>query len=141
ETGVRAGSVHAPDWWWLSDADVEPAPDTLLRLVAQGEARGLDLVSLMVRLDRGHGWNALLVPAFVYFFQQLYPFPRVNDPRARTAGAAGGCGPGGAPAVGRAGGLGALRRGGVGGGALGGGGEGRGARLARPAAPGAAGPP
>jgi len=91
ETGVRAGSAHAPEWWWLSDADVEAAPDTLARLVAKGEAEGLDLISLMVKLHPGRGWNALLVPAFVYFFQQLYPFPRVNDPRARTAAAAGGC--------------------------------------------------
>jgi hopene-associated glycosyltransferase HpnB len=32
-----------------------------------------------------------VVPAFVYFFAQLYPFPRVNDPGSRTAAAAGGC--------------------------------------------------
>jgi hopene-associated glycosyltransferase HpnB len=32
-----------------------------------------------------------LIPAFVLFFQMLYPFAWVNDPRARTAAAAGGC--------------------------------------------------
>jgi hopene-associated glycosyltransferase HpnB len=32
-----------------------------------------------------------VVPAFVYFFAQLYPFRRVNSPRSRTAAAAGGC--------------------------------------------------
>src|SRR5208282_487955 len=32
-----------------------------------------------------------VVPAFVYFFAQLYPFRRVNVPGARTAAAAGGC--------------------------------------------------
>jgi hypothetical protein len=31
------------------------------------------------------------VPAFVYFFAQLYPFRRVNRPGAHTAAAAGGC--------------------------------------------------
>lgn len=109
ETGVRAAGAEPPDWWWLTDADVEHAPDTLARLVAKGEAEGLDLVSLMVRLDPGRGWNALLVPAFVYFFQQLYPFPRVNDPRARTAAAAGGCVVVRSGALGRAGGIEALR--------------------------------
>ena len=109
ETGVRAASAEPPDWWWLTDADVEHAPDTLARLVAKGEAEGLDLVSLMVRLDPGRGWNALLVPAFVYFFQQLYPFPRVNDPRARTAAAAGGCVAVRSNALARAGGIEALR--------------------------------
>ena len=36
-------------------------------------------------------WERLIVPAFVYFFAQLYPFRRVNRPGARTAAAAGGC--------------------------------------------------
>jgi hopene-associated glycosyltransferase HpnB len=110
ETGVRAGSRDgAPEWWWLTDADVLHAPDSLARLVAKGEAEKLDLVSLMVKLDRGRGWNALLVPAFVYFFQQLYPFPRVNDPSSAVAGAAGGCMLVRAGALARAGGIESLR--------------------------------
>ena len=32
-----------------------------------------------------------LIPAFVFFFQLLYPFAWVNDTSARTAAAAGGC--------------------------------------------------
>jgi hopene-associated glycosyltransferase HpnB len=111
ESGLRAAerAGGAPEWWWLSDADVEHAPDSLARLVAKGEAEKLDLVSLMVKLDRGRGWNALLVPAFVYFFQQLYPFPRVNDPSSRVAAAAGGCMLVRAGALARAGGIESLR--------------------------------
>jgi hopene-associated glycosyltransferase HpnB len=33
----------------------------------------------------------LLIPAFVYFFDMLYPFALVNDPKNRLAAAAGGC--------------------------------------------------
>jgi len=110
ETGVStAQAADAPTWWWLTDADVLHAPDTLARLVAKGESERLDLVSLMVKLDRGMGWNALLVPAFVYFFQQLYPFPLVNDPGSRVAAAAGGCVLVRADALARAGGIPALR--------------------------------
>lgn len=108
ESGVRAAG-QAPEWWWLTDADVLHAPDSLARLVAKGEAEKLDLVSLMVKLDRGQGWNALLVPAFVYFFQQLYPFPRVNDPSSSVAAAAGGCILVRAGALARAGGIESLR--------------------------------
>ncbi len=36
-------------------------------------------------------WERVVVPAFVYFFAQLYPFRQVNRPSARTAAAAGGC--------------------------------------------------
>ncbi len=51
----------------------------------------LDMVSLMARLRVETGWERLIVPAFVYFFAQLYPFRWINRPRTRTAAAAGGC--------------------------------------------------
>ena len=89
-TGVAAAGAD-PAWLLLTDADVEHGPRSLRRLVAAGEARGLHLVSHMVLLHCASFWERLLVPAFVYFFQQLYPFPWVNDPRSRVAGAAGGC--------------------------------------------------
>ncbi len=91
--GVRAAGEIAPEarWLLLTDADIRHAPGTLRRLVALGEARGLTLVSLMARLDARGLWGGLLIPAFVFFFQKLYPFPLVNDPRSRVFGAAGGC--------------------------------------------------
>jgi hopene-associated glycosyltransferase HpnB len=93
ETGTRAASSLAPGAWYilLTDADITHAPDTLARLVAHSEARGLALASLMARLEARGFWGALLIPAFVFFFQKLYPFPWINDPASRTAGAAGGC--------------------------------------------------
>jgi hopene-associated glycosyltransferase HpnB len=93
-SGVRAAQDEgaAPGFWLFTDADVAHGSDDLRRLVARAEAGRLDLVSQMVRLHAGSGgWDGLLVPAFVYFFQKLYPFPRVNDPRSTTAAAAGGC--------------------------------------------------
>jgi hopene-associated glycosyltransferase HpnB len=110
ETGVRTASAAAlPEYWLLTDADVEHGPGNLRRLVAKAEAERLDLVSQMVLLHAGPGWDGMLVPAFVYFFQKLYPFARVNDPRARTAGAAGGCVLVRRDALARAGGIEALR--------------------------------
>ena len=75
----------------LTDADIEHHPATLRDLVAKAEADGLDLVSLMALLACGTPWERLLVPAFVYFFQKLYPFAWVNHPDHRAAAAAGGC--------------------------------------------------
>lgn len=87
-----AGSgPDAPDYLWLTDADVVHAPDTLRRLVAKAERQDLAMVSLMVRLACTSPWERLLVPAFIFFFQMLYPFRAVNDRSLRTAGAAGGC--------------------------------------------------
>nr|WP_308312466.1 glycosyltransferase [Streptomyces sp. ISL-11] len=75
----------------LTDADIAHAPDSLRRLVSVARSDGLDLVSLMARLRVTTFWERLVVPAFVYFFAQLYPFRWINRPGGRTAAAAGGC--------------------------------------------------
>ncbi|MFE7134746.1 glycosyltransferase [Streptomyces sp. NPDC057638] len=89
--GGRARRSFAPEYLLLTDADIAHAPDSLRTLVAAARGHGLDLVSQMARLRVVSGWERLVVPAFVYFFAQLYPFRRVNRPGARTAAAAGGC--------------------------------------------------
>ncbi|WP_311039778.1 glycosyltransferase [Streptomyces luomodiensis] len=79
------------DYLLLTDADIAHEPDSLRELVRAAEENGLDLVSQMARLRVATYWERLIVPAFVYFFAQLYPFRWVNRPRGRTAAAAGGC--------------------------------------------------
>ncbi len=85
---ARAGET--PRYLWLTDADIEHAPDTLRMLVTRGEAGGLSLVSLMALLHCETSPERMLVPAFVFFFQMLYPFGAVNRPTGLGA-AAGGC--------------------------------------------------
>jgi squalene synthase HpnD len=75
----------------FTDADIEHAPGNIARLVSQCERNGLAMASLMVKLRCRSVWERLLIPAFVFFFQKLYPFPQVNDPKSPLAGAAGGC--------------------------------------------------
>jgi len=60
-------------------------------LVAAARGGGFDAVSLMARLRVESVWERFVVPAFVYFFAQLYPFRRIGRRGARTAAAAGGC--------------------------------------------------
>jgi hopene-associated glycosyltransferase HpnB len=80
-----------PEYLLLTDADIAHEPDSLRELVAAATAHRLDMVSQMARLRVASGWEKLVVPAFVYFFAQLYPFRWINRPGARTAAAAGGC--------------------------------------------------
>jgi len=88
--GLRAAGPS--DYVVFTDADIAwEAPDTLRRLVAAAEGDDRDLVSQMALLRTATGWERVVVPAFVYFFAQLYPFRRVNVPGSRTAAAAGGC--------------------------------------------------
>jgi hopene-associated glycosyltransferase HpnB len=86
--GVEAAG--AAKYMWITDADIAHHPQTLRRLVARAEAGGLALVSLMARLQTGTWPERLLIPAFVFFFDMLYPFGVVNDPTRRLAAAAGG---------------------------------------------------
>lgn len=90
--GLAAARARVPGvrWLLLCDADILFGPDTLARLVALAEARGLALASLMARLDARGFWAGLLIPAFVAFFMKLYPFWRIKAARSRIAGAAGG---------------------------------------------------
>lgn len=102
----QAGSA---EYLLLTDADIAHDPDSLAALVAAAEGHGLDLVSQMARLRVETRWERLIVPAFVYFFAQLYPFRWSNRPGARTAAAAGGCSLVRRPALERAGGIAAIR--------------------------------
>ena len=51
----------------------------------------------------------MFIPAFIFFFQMLYPFAWANDPRRATAAAAGGCMLVRRDALRRAGGMAAIR--------------------------------
>jgi hopene-associated glycosyltransferase HpnB len=92
EQGInKAIEILEPDYLLLTDADIEHDPVNLHQLVAKAEQENLELVSLMVRLRCENFWEKLLIPAFVFFFQKLYPFRWVNNPQKSIAAAAGGC--------------------------------------------------
>jgi hopene-associated glycosyltransferase HpnB len=85
---TEAGSV---DYLWLTDADIAHTPDNLRHLVARAQSGSLVLSSLMAKLHCKSLSERYLIPAFVFFFDMLYPFGWVNDPGSRVAAAAGGC--------------------------------------------------
>ncbi len=90
---MEQGISAAPDSEYLlfTDADIAYQQGTLTALVTAAVGDRRDLVSQLALLSAETAWERVLVPAFVYFFAQLYPFSRVNRPCGRTAAAAGGC--------------------------------------------------
>jgi len=80
-----------PRYLLFTDADIVYERAALRRLVAQAEAESLVLTSRMVKLRCESLAERLFIPAFVFFFQMLYPFAWVNRPNRATAAAAGGC--------------------------------------------------
>jgi hopene-associated glycosyltransferase HpnB len=99
----------APEYLLLTDADIVYAPMVLSWLVAHARNRGDVLTSLMVKLNCDSLSERFLIPAFVFFFQMLYPFAWVNRRDRATAAAAGGCMLIRAEALRRAGGIEAIR--------------------------------
>ncbi len=89
---AEAKSLPArPRYLLLTDADIGYDAGVIRRLVARAEARGLVLTSLMAKLRCESFAERALIPAFVFFFQMLYPFAWVNRRDNAMAGAAGGC--------------------------------------------------
>ena len=84
-------SANPPEYLLLTDADIACSADALTRLVMRARAGGLALVSLMAKLRCESPAERALIPAFIFFFQMLFPFRWVNQPARHTAAAAGGC--------------------------------------------------
>jgi len=83
EQGARAAGDA--DYLLLTDADIRHEPGSLRRLVDEAERDGLALNSRMALLHCRSRWEKLLIPAFVFFFNLLYP-PRLANVRPAAAG-------------------------------------------------------
>ena len=91
--GIDAAAAlpQPPDYLLLTDADIVHTPDSVGRMVAHAEPNGLVLTSLMAKLRCESLAERASVPAFIFFFQMLYPFRWVNRRDSAVAAAAGGC--------------------------------------------------
>ncbi len=84
-------SAEAPEYLLLTDADIRYDANAVAALVSSAVDQRLALSSLMVHLRCESFAERALIPAFVFFFQMLYPFAWIRQPHRRTAAAAGGC--------------------------------------------------
>ncbi|MCG7361830.1 glycosyltransferase [Roseomonas sp. ACRSG] len=91
QQGVARAGESAPEYILLTDADIGHAPENLRALVSRAEQGRHAMVTLMAELSCATRAERFLIPAFVFFFQMLYPFRWVARADRRTAAAAGGC--------------------------------------------------
>jgi hopene-associated glycosyltransferase HpnB len=89
--GIEHAQTSSPTYLLLTDADIVYSHDALARLVSRSHADGLVLNSWMVKLRCESFAERALIPAFIFFFQMLYPFAWVKRQDRVTAAAAGGC--------------------------------------------------
>ena len=80
-----------PDYVLLTDADIVYSGDVVMRLVARAQSEDLAMTSVMATLRCESFAEKYLIPAFIFFFNMLYPFSWVRDRNSSTAAAAGGC--------------------------------------------------
>lgn len=89
--GVEEALRLEPDYLLFTDADILHGAAAIRKLVGKAKENRCDLASLMVTLACASPAEKALIPAFVFFFLQLYPPAWIRSPKAKTAGAAGGC--------------------------------------------------
>ena len=88
--GVQQAAELEPDYFFFSDADIVRQETSLTSLVAIAECEGLDLISLMAKLESSTFAERALLPAFLFYFFMLYPPNWVCSANHNTAAAAGG---------------------------------------------------
>src|SRR5262249_534363 len=89
--GVATAESAHPDYLFFTDADIIHAQDTVTWLTAKALNNGYVLTSFMAKLRCEALAERMHVPAFIYFFQMVYPLMWVRQHRRATAAAAGGC--------------------------------------------------
>lgn len=80
-----------PEYVLLTDADIVYSGDVLMRLVARAQNERLAMTSIMAKLRCESFAEKYLIPAFIFFFEMLYPFAWVRSRTRATGAAAGGC--------------------------------------------------
>ncbi|VVM06315.1 hypothetical protein MAMC_01032 [Methylacidimicrobium cyclopophantes] len=91
QTEDRSPEESPCEFFLLTDADILHGRDSLRTLVEESLRFGGGLNSRMAKLHCRFLPERLLIPPFLFFFSLLYPMRRINQPRSRRAGAAGGC--------------------------------------------------
>ena len=72
------------------DSDIILKENIVIKALSFMNEKKLSMLSLMAKLKCNTIWEYLLIPSFIYFFQKLYPFSKVNTQNENIAAAAGG---------------------------------------------------
>lgn len=89
---VEAEKLQIPCTYYLfTDADIVYGKASLTNLILEALNKETLLTSFMVKLHCQSSAEKFLIPAFVYFFNMIYPFSWVNRKDTKISAAAGGC--------------------------------------------------
>lgn len=88
--GVDWATKQEFSYFLFIDSDIVLKKDIVKRTLEYMNDKKLTMISLMAKLKCLSLWEFLLIPSFIYFFQKLYPFSKVNNNKEKLAAAAGG---------------------------------------------------
>ena len=88
--GVDEANKRNFEYYLFIDSDIHLDKGVVTKSVDFLEDKNLVMFSLMAKLNSKYFWEKLLIPPFIFFFQKLFPFRRVNDPKDSVSAAAGG---------------------------------------------------
>lgn len=88
--GVDEANKRNFDYYLFIDSDIHLNKGVVTKSVNFLEDKNLVMFSLMAKLNSKYFWEKLLIPPFIFFFQKIFPFGRVNDSKDQVSAAAGG---------------------------------------------------
>ena len=88
--GVDEANKRNFEYYLFIDSDIHLNKEVVKKSLNFLEDKNLVMFSLMAKLNCKYFWEKLLIPPFIFFFQKLFPFRRVNDPKDSVSAAAGG---------------------------------------------------
>lgn len=88
--GVDQALEKNYDYFLFIDSDIFIYPGTIEKVINFIETKNLKMLSLMAKLNCNSFWEKFLIPPFIFFFQKLFPFARVNNKNDKLSAAAGG---------------------------------------------------
>ncbi len=88
--GVDLANMKNFDYYLFLDSDIVLKKDIIDKVILFLESKNYLMISLMAKLNCKYPWEKILIPAFIYFFQKLYPFNLVNNKNSKMSAAAGG---------------------------------------------------
>ncbi len=72
------------------DSDIALKKNLVNNVIFFLKSNNLLMISLMAKLSCNSIWEKMLIPAFIFFFQKLYPFNLVKNKNSNVSAAAGG---------------------------------------------------
>ena len=79
--GVDEANKGNFQYYLFIDSDIHLNKGIIKNSIKFLEVHDLVMVSLMAKLSSEYFWERMLIPPFIFFFQKLFPFGRVNDPK------------------------------------------------------------